>query len=141
MPPRSICDTDTLSEVIKFIDPRVIARASAYRQVHGVLTFTSATVMEILHGLHRKGAHAQRVRTERVFSQHDEIVPQRDDYRLAAEILGALDRRGTPIGHTDPLIAACTLNRSLTLATGNTRHFSFIVDAGFPLRLEDCRQP
>ena len=53
--------------------------------------------------------------------------------------MAALDRRGTPIGPYDPLIAACALNRELALATGNARHFGFVRDAGYPLRLEDWR--
>ena len=95
--------------------------------------------MEILYGLHRKRAYAQIRQAEVTFSLNDEIVPTSDDYRLAAEIMSALDRQGTPIGRIDPIIAACALNRDLVLATGNGRHFGFIREAGFPLRIEDWR--
>ena len=54
-------------------------------------------------------------------------------------MIGVLSRLGTPIGVRDPLIAACVLNRDLVLATGNGRHFGYVVEAGFPLRLEDWR--
>ncbi len=95
--------------------------------------------MEILRGLHLKSSHAQISRAEASFARNREIVPRVLDYRLAAEISGALSRRGTPIGVADPLIAACALNRNFALATGNLRHFGFVRDAGFPLRLEDWR--
>ena len=138
---RRVCDTDILSEIIKAVDLRVTARASEYLRAHSILTFTSVTAMGILYGLHRKGALVQVREAERLFGRHEEMMPLRDDYRLASEIGGRLDRIGRPIGRLDPLIAACALNRGLTLATGNTRHFTFVQDAGFPLRLEDWRQP
>ena len=97
--------------------------------------------MEILYGLGRKQADVQIRLAEETFRRNDEIVPTSDDYRLAAEIMSVLDRRGNPIGRIDPLIAACALNRDLILATGNTRHFGFVQEAGFPLRLEDGRAP
>ena len=136
---RVILDTDLLSEAIKSVDPTVVRRAQAYRLLHGRLTFTSATVMEILYGLGRKQAYVQIRLAEETFRSNEEIVPTSNDYRLAAEIMSALDRQGTPIGRIDPLIAACALNRDLALATGNLRHFGDVVEAGFPLRTEDWR--
>lgn len=141
MVPEAVLDSDILSEILKRRDPVVIQRATAYALDHGVLTFTSVTAMEILRGLHLKAAHAQIMRAETIFARNREIVPGAQDYRLAAEIMGALTRRGTPIGIADPLIAACALNRNLPLATGNLRHFGFVRDSGYTLRLEDWRAP
>ena len=139
--PDILLDTDIFSEVFKAIDPNVVRHARAYAARHHELLFTSVTVMEAPRGLYRKRAPSQIVKVERVFDRNREIIPGLPDYRLAAEIIGTLEGRGTPIGVSDPLIAACALNRDLGVATGNTRHFGYIVAAGFPLRLEDWRQP
>jgi len=67
-------------------------------------------------------------------------VPLPEDYLLSAKIIGALRRQGRPIGTEDPLIAACAFNRGMPVATGNTKHYQFIVDAGFDLILENWRE-
>ena len=135
-----LLDTD-ISEVFKAIDLNVIGHARRYAASHYRLPFTSVTVMEVLRGLQRKGAPVQIAKVERIIERNREIVPEPADYRPAARMIGALEGRGTPIGASDPLIAACALNRDLGVATGNTRHFGYIVNVGFPLRLEDWRQP
>jgi tRNA(fMet)-specific endonuclease VapC len=139
MRPRVLLDADVLSEVIKSRDAAVLENALAYAREFDALTFTSISVLEILHGMHRKLSHAQISRAEAIFARNEEIVPMPDDYRLAAEIAGALWRAGTPIGLMDPLIAACAIRRGYGVATGNTAHFGFIRGAGYDLRLEDWR--
>jgi len=46
-----------------------------------------------------------------------------EDARSAAEIRNTLERKGTPIGGYDLLIAGQALSRDLTLVTSNTREF------------------
>lgn len=140
-PSEFLLDTDIFSEVFKASDPNVLRHARRYAASHFRLPFTSVTAMEVLRGLHRKGAPVQIAKIERIFGRNREIVPEPADYRLAARMIGTLESRGTPIGVSDPLIAACALDRNLGIATGNTRHFGYIVAVGFPLRLEDWRQP
>ena len=140
MPQRVLLDTDILSEVIKGIDPIVVAHANAYSLNFGQLDFTSVSVLEILHGLHRKGAPAQIQRAEIIFAKNVEALPEYGDYRLAAQIAGALSKQGTPIGIADPLIAACAIRRGFGVATGNTDHFSYIQNAGFSLYIENWRK-
>ncbi|HEX6987465.1 MAG TPA: PIN domain-containing protein, partial [Planctomycetaceae bacterium] len=60
---------------------------------------------------------------------------------LAGRIHGDLDRTGQPIGRIDPLIAATAVRHGLTLATGNVRHFERVRQFGYPLTVEDWRQP
>lgn len=139
--PKVLLDSDILSEVLKGRDSNVRAQAAAYLSQHPVLTFTSATAFEILFGLERKAAHAQIQRVEAVFAINDEVVPEPQDYRLAAEISGALSRQGTPIGIIDPLNAACATRRGFHLATGNTAHYRFIQAAGYALNIVDWRNP
>lgn len=138
---RALLDTDMASEILKGRNANVARRKVEYVAAYGRFSFTSVTVLEILFGLRRKTASVQLRDAEAIFASNEEIVPDASDYRLAAEIMGAVYHRGTPIGPYDPLIAACALNRDLVLATGNARHFGFIQDAGYPLRLEDWRLP
>lgn len=141
MTSRAILDTDTLSEIIKTKNQIVLQNADNYLDDHGHLTFTSATVHEVLYGLECKAATRQIEEFLDLVADHDEIVPDVEDYRLAARIRGALQRAGTPIGVLDPLIAACALERGLVLITGNMRHHSFIQEAGFDLELVNWREP
>ncbi|MGO8671143.1 MAG: PIN domain-containing protein [Capsulimonadaceae bacterium] len=136
---RALLDTDILSEVIKAVDSNVVAKANLYAQEHQLLSFTSASVYEVLSGLHRKNARRQIQVTEALFAKNEEMAPTPGDYRLAAEINGVLIQRGTPIGFMDPLIAACAIRRGLVLATGNTDHFSYTQKAGYSLTLDNWR--
>jgi predicted nucleic acid-binding protein len=52
--PKSLLDTDILSEYLKGHDANVTRRASSYYQMHGVFAFTSVTVHEIVYGLEFK---------------------------------------------------------------------------------------
>jgi len=57
--PKTLLDTDILSEYLKGYDRNVIRRAGDYARQHGVFTFTSVTVHEIVYGLELKDAAAQ----------------------------------------------------------------------------------
>jgi tRNA(fMet)-specific endonuclease VapC len=135
----SLLDTDTLSEIIKGRDATVIAAAEAYLQTHGQFSLTSVSVYEILYGLGAKKAQRQIEKFLGLIEDHHEVVPTSPDYRLAAEIRAALHRSGNPIGNADPIIAACAIGAGLPLVTGNQRHYTYIVEAGFDLALETWR--
>jgi predicted nucleic acid-binding protein len=45
---KALLDTDILSEASKGIDQIVVRNATAYRQVHGYLTLSVISVMEII---------------------------------------------------------------------------------------------
>lgn len=136
-----VLDSDTVSELLKNRNPQVGQNAARYNAAFPKLTFTSATLLEILYGLERVGAYAQIQRAEALFAANDEIVPQSGDYRLAAAIAGALAKQGTPIGLVDPLIAACAIRRGYGVVSGNTAHFEFIRKAGYSFHLENWREP
>lgn len=53
---KSVLDTDILSEYRKGHGPTVIHHAGRYAKEHGVFTFTSVTVYEIVYGLELKSA-------------------------------------------------------------------------------------
>ena len=48
---KSILDTDILSEYLKGHNSVVIGHAAQYAHEHGVFSFTSVTVYEIVYGL------------------------------------------------------------------------------------------
>ena len=48
---KSILDTDILSGYLKGYDANVVRRGNCYAKDHGVFTFTSVTVFEIVSGL------------------------------------------------------------------------------------------
>jgi len=50
---RAILDTDIFSEVLKGIDPHVVAQATAYRTIFGRYTVSTITILEIVKGLHK----------------------------------------------------------------------------------------
>lgn len=134
-----ILDSDILSEILKGINPTVEQRKDAYEAHFQQLTFTAASVMEILTGYRKRGAPAQQQRAATLFSLNNEIVPDAADYRLAAEINGDLLKDGKIIGMVDPLIAACAIRRGLGVASGNTAHFEFIRKLGYSFHLENWR--
>lgn len=136
----TILDTDILSEIVKERNSIVLDRAAEYLKQNDSLKFTSVSVGELLFGLYVKDARRQISKAEKFLAAHEELVPLSRDYRLAAEINAALYRAGRPIGDADALIAACALNRDMSLATGNTRHYQFVIDVGFAIRLENWRE-
>ena len=138
---KSLLDTDVLSEISKGINPTVSGHAKRYLDQHTVFTFTSISVYEGLWGYKAKPAPLQADRFLQLVSVHDEIVPDREDYRAAADIRAALQLAGKEIGKADPVIAACAYRRGLVMVTGNTKHYQFVIDAGFPLTLANWRHP
>lgn len=54
-----LLDTDILSEYLKGHDKIVAHHAADYGRQHGIFTFTSVTVHEIVFGLEFKGASGQ----------------------------------------------------------------------------------
>jgi tRNA(fMet)-specific endonuclease VapC len=135
-----LLDSDILSEILKGRDRQVEIHKDLYTAEFPRLSFTSATVLEILYGLERVSARAQIQRAEALFTKNDEVLPLREDYRLVSAIAGALDRQGTHIGLVDTLIAACAIRRGYGVASGNTNHFTYIKNAGYDFHLEDWRK-
>ena len=60
---------------------------------------------------------------------------------MTASILTELIRTGQQIGQLDPFIAAPAIANDRPLVTNNTKHYQGIVDLGFPLELENWREP
>jgi len=75
-----------------------------------------------------------------LISDHNEMVPEPQDYRVAAGIRATLHADGKPIGGIDPIIAACAIGRDMPLITGNVRHYGYIQTSGFALQIANWRK-
>lgn len=139
--PQLIIDSDLISDLLRDGNVNVTANAAKYQATHRVLTFTSFSALEVLSGLHHIRAMAQIKRAEGLFGSNDEVRPEIEDYRLAAEIIGALLQAGTPIGFIDPSIAACAIRRGFGVASANISHFDYIRKVGYSFHLESWREP
>src|SRR5215470_3810159 len=139
--PKTLLDTDILSEYLKGHDRNVIRRAADYARQHGVFTFTSITVHEIVYGLELKGAAAQLQKALLWLNQNEEITPTAADYLQAATIKAAARKQGSIVELPDCLIAAGAVRLGLPLVTGNTEDFQAIQRTGVALRIENWRDP
>lgn len=121
----TLLDTDTLTYFLKG-NPVVVVRAMQYIEQHRELNISLITQYEILHGLLYKDARTQLPRVE-LFLSHHRVLPLTDEsVRLSAAIYADMKRLGTPLAHTDVLIAGVAMANGWQLATNNTRHFERI---------------
>jgi predicted nucleic acid-binding protein len=138
---KSVLDTDILSEYLKGHTPIVADRAARYAQEHGVFTFTSITVYEILYGLELKGASRQLQKVLAWLNRKDTITPTADDYIMAARIRATASKQGSILELPDCLIAAMAVRLGFPLVTGNTDDFKAIQKTGVNLVIENWREP
>jgi tRNA(fMet)-specific endonuclease VapC len=136
---KSILDTDILSEYLKGQDPTVISHAARYAQEHGVFTFTSVTVYEIVFGLKLKAATSQLKKALAWLRQNEEITPTSPDFLTAATIKATARRMGSALELPDCLIAAVAIRMDRPLVTGNTEDFQAVQRTGVHLVLENWR--
>ena len=130
---KALLDTDIFSEVSKAVDPNVVRNAAAYYQLHGRLTISVITVMEVIKGLH-KAQRPQKIQTLLGQLAQEEVLSfDQADAELAGRIQADLERAGQPIGIADTMIAAVALHHGWELVTGNTTHFQHIQQVGYPL--------
>lgn len=85
------------------------------------------TMSEFLHGVHRVGDDAERMRrevfVERLFASIEAVPITETIARAHARISAALQPAGTPIPIHDLWIAATALSHGMAVATANVRHF------------------
>jgi tRNA(fMet)-specific endonuclease VapC len=139
--PKTILDTDILSEYLKGHDRNVIHRAADYARQHGVFTFTSVAMHEIVFGLELKQAPAQLQKALLWLNRNEQITPTATDYLHAAIIKAAARKQGSIVELPDCLIAAVAVRLGLPLATGNTEDFQAIQRTGVALHIENWRNP
>ncbi len=119
----SLIDTDILSEFLRG-NQKVIEKADAYLQVHDSINLSIITYYEILNGLLYRDAKKQLKKFTDFTALNKVLSLTMRAARQAAEIYADLRKKGTPIGHTDSLIAGIALANDLQLVTNNTEHFN-----------------
>lgn len=134
-----LLDTDILSEYLKGHDRNVARKAADYAREHGVFTFTSVTVHEIVFGLEVKNAATQLEKALAWLNQNEQITPLASDYLDAAKIKALARKQGTIVELADCLIAAIAVRLGMPLVTGNTEDFRAIQNTGIALRIENWR--
>jgi tRNA(fMet)-specific endonuclease VapC len=119
----ALLDTDTLSEIMKGVNPYVQDHPRRYLAVFRHFTFSIITRYEILRGLKARRATRQIARFEQR-CQHSKVLPLTDDIIVqAAEVYALLYQKGQLIGDADRLIAATAPKHQLVLATENVNRF------------------
>ena len=136
---KAILDTDILSEYLKGHNAAVAGRAADYAKDHGIFTFTSVTVNEIVYGLELKGASSQLKKVMAWLSQNEEITPINADYLSAASIKASARKQGSVVELPDCLIASIAVRLGRPLVTGNTDDFRAIQSTGIQLSIENWR--
>lgn len=82
------------------------------------LCISAITYAELMHGVEKSQSTAQNRAAITLFLSFDDCAAE--EY---GQIRVDLERKGTPIGPLDTLIAAHARSRGLTLVTNNTREF------------------
>ncbi len=136
---KAILDTDILSEYLKGHNSAVAGRAADYAREHGIFTFTSVTVYEIVYGLQLKDASSQLAKIMAWLKQNEEITPIDADYLAAASIKAAARKQGSVVELPDCLIACIAVRMGTPLVTGNTEDFRAIQRTGINLTIENWR--
>lgn len=102
---------------------------NVWRRVHATAperVFVSIiAIYELWYGAYKSARWRQNV--AKIDELRFQVLPlTRGDARMAGEIRATLERRGTPIGPYDLLIAGQAMAGALTLVTNNTREFGRI---------------
>lgn len=116
----------------------VLRYLSQYKQ----LTISAFTIVEVIDGFKRKGQNREMAQfLNVVLPQYEVIYPDQAVMALAGEINATLALAGNSIGVVDCLIAATAIEQGLTLVNANTNHFPRLIAAGYPIALENWREP
>jgi len=117
-----LLDTNICIYIISAKPPAVLARFKQYRM--GDIGLCSVVAAELAFGVAKSGSPRNRQALE-MFLAPLTILP----FDAAAvwaygDLRADLDRRGTPIGSLDTMIAAHALSLQVLLVTNNTREFA-----------------
>ena len=122
MTPGYLLDTSIISDLVR--TPQGLA-AKQLRRVGDETVCTSIVVAcELRFGAAKAASQRLSEQLERVLAPLDILPLESPVEHYYAEIRSALERRGTPIGPNDLLIAAHTLALGFTLVTDNLGEFS-----------------
>ncbi|MDP4076717.1 type II toxin-antitoxin system VapC family toxin [Acidovorax sp. A1169] len=117
-----LLDTNICIYIINARPPAVLERFRQYRL--GDIGMCSVVAAELAYGVAKSGSTRNRQALE-MFLAPLTILPF-DDAALWAygDLRADLERRGTPIGSLDTMIAAHAVSQQALLVTNNSREFS-----------------
>ena len=125
-------DTNICIYAIKSRPPEVLRHLKA--SMEQGLCISSITLAELRHGVEQSASPAKNERALLQFLSILEVLPFDDAAALEyGKIRAFLQKRGTPIGAFDMLIAAHARAEDMTLVTNNVREFARVPD----LRVEN----
>lgn len=122
-----IClDTDVVVGIVNGRDPSLRHRLEEQMRAGMQVTLPAIALFEMRFGFARS---ARREYNERVLERFlalgiDVVSFDAEDAAHAGDIRATLEKRGTPIGPFDCLIAAQARRRGATLVTANSREFA-----------------
>ncbi len=118
-----LLDTDTFSEMVKGLNPKIVKRLDSLQL--GEAALSVITRGEIMFGLRIKSLKPlARQRMERLLEALDTLPLTTEVASHYGELRAHLRSIGTPIGPNDLWIAAHARALNLTLVTNNTGEFS-----------------
>jgi tRNA(fMet)-specific endonuclease VapC len=118
-----LVDTNVLSEIVKNADGWAARRTIELGGSRSVYT-SIIVVAEMRFGLAKRPAHRLAAQLERVLGEMEVLPFGPPADRVYGDLRAELERRGTPIGANDLLIAAQALHDGSVLVTDNVREFS-----------------
>lgn len=120
-------DTNICIYAIKNKPERVMAQIHAHME--DGLCISSITLAELRHGVEKSAAVEKNTTALLKFLSILKVLPF-DDFAAIeyGKICSYLERRGTPIGPMDMLIAAHARAADMTIVTNNVREFERVPD-------------
>ncbi len=121
-----LLDTNILSDLIRHPQGVIAARIAEVGETEIATSIIVAA--ELRYGAERRGSARLTEQLEAVLELLP-ILPLGDDADVRyGQLRANLERRGTPIGANDMLIAAHALSLGATLVTDNVREFERVTD-------------
>ena len=130
-PLRYLLDTNTCIYIINRHPPEVFERFK--RLQAGQIAISSITGAELQFGIAKTGSERNQNALEKFLAPLDVLPFDEQAMRIYGDLRAHLERKGTPIGALDTLIAAHALALDSVLVTNNQREFKRVPK----LRLEN----
>ena len=116
-----LLDTNICIYIINAKPPAVLARFQQYRL--GNIGLCSVVAAELAFGVAKSGSVRNRQALEMFLAPLTILPFDAAAVWVYGDLRADLERRGTPIGSLDTMIAAHALSRQAMLVTNNTREF------------------